>query len=142
MTCIATDGKTMAADGQSGTDAGRILCTNRQKLTRFADGSIFGGAGRNSDRQAAIEWLDSDRKRARPKLAEFAGLRLMPDGEVRYYDEDLRGTVVDLPAAVGSGAELAIGAMLAGAAPKRAVEIASMRDTGSGGKVREMRRHG
>lgn len=130
----------MAADGQSGTETGRILTLNRQKLTRLPDGSIFGAAGRNSDRQAVVEWLIDGGKGKRPRLGDaFAGLRLMPGGEVLYYDEDLRGTQVDLPAAVGSGGELAVGAMLAGASPKKAVEIAAQRDTTSGGRVREMR---
>jgi hypothetical protein len=136
MTTVATDGKAMAADGMSGTETGRVLTLQRNKLTRLPDGSIFGAAGRNSDRQKVVTWLQEGEGDKLPRLSdEFAGLRLMPGGEVLYYDPDLLPTTIDAPAAIGSGGELAVGAMLAGAKPSRAVEIAILRDNLSGGQI-------
>lgn len=57
------------------------------------------------------------------------------DGQVYWYDHSLVPVPCGTPAAAGSGAAFAMGAMLAGASAKQAVEIATRLDECSGGKV-------
>jgi hypothetical protein len=63
----------------------------------------------------------------------------MPDGHVLYYYEKLLPVKVDLPAAIGSGADLAIGAMLSDVHPVDAIRIAKQRDTATGGRIRSLK---
>jgi ATP-dependent protease HslVU (ClpYQ) peptidase subunit len=42
---------------------------------------------------------------------------------------------MNVPAAIGSGSLLALGAMEAGVSPEQAVGIAAKRDIGTGGKI-------
>jgi ATP-dependent protease HslVU (ClpYQ) peptidase subunit len=135
VTTIATDGKTMAGDGQAEA-CHTIICTTRAKVARLSDGSLFGSAGRGADNLAMIEWLESGMEDKRPRLKSFSGLRLFADGRLEYWSEDVDvPTPVDVPCAVGSGMDFAIGAMLCGASPEQAVAIASQRDPGTGGKI-------
>lgn len=123
----------MAGDGQSEAQ-GTIVATTRSKVKRLADGSLFGFSGRTVDGKAVIKWLAEGGKK--PKIdSKWTGLRLMPDGVLLYYTEELEPSDIDLPAATGSGMDFAIGAMEAGASPKRAVEIAAKRDVGTGGTI-------
>jgi ATP-dependent protease HslVU (ClpYQ) peptidase subunit len=136
MTTVATDGKSMAADGQSSTDDGPITNLNRRKITKLPGGSIVGGAGQLPDILRLTAWLEDGGQQKPPRIREpLAMLQLMPTGEVLYWNEELEPHPIDVPAAVGSGAELALGAMLAGASPKEAVGIACQRDPMSGGKI-------
>lgn len=135
MTTIATDGKTMAGDGQ-GEACHTIICTNRAKVARLSDGSLFGSAGRGADNIAMIDWLEGGCEGKKPNLKSFSGLRLFPDGRLEYWSEEVNvPTPVDAPCAVGSGMDFAIGAMEAGLSPEAAVGIAAKRDPGTGGKI-------
>jgi ATP-dependent protease HslVU (ClpYQ) peptidase subunit len=140
VTTIATDGRSMAADGQSSLDGGQIICTTKKKIYRLSDGSLLGGAGTTWELDKAVEWLNGDQQAPAPKLKDFAGLKLTPDGRAFYCTEPLQFSQIDVPAAVGSGQELAVGAMLAGASPKQAIEVAIKRDPHSGGRILVVRR--
>lgn len=136
MTTIACDGKTIAADSQI-TGCGLIHSNTFQKIHRLPDGSIFAFSGAAYDLQA---WLDfasglSCELRA---IEDSEALVLKPNGELWCYNEIGRAYRQSVPAATGSGSAVALGAMLAGASPRRAVEIASMLDTKTGGDVIEM----
>jgi len=48
-------------------------------------------------------------------------------------------TILDVPYAIGSGMDFAIGAMDMGASAKEAVQVASKRDIYTGGKIKEFR---
>lgn len=132
MTTIATDGKTMAGDGQ-GDISDTVVAFTRPKVRRLSDGSLFGLSGNGHDADALAAWLIDGGKP--PKLGETMALRLMLNGTLQYINEECRPIEIDLPAAIGSGMHLALGAMEAGASPKQAVEVACRRDPFSGGKI-------
>lgn len=136
MTTVACDGHWMAADGLV-TTAGDIICEMKAtKVARLKDNSIIGMSGT----VGALEGLRAFLEGEKPE-AEICGtwdaLRLMPDGSGLYYCDKhpTMGVASDWPATLGTGGELALGAMLAGATPKRAVEIAVQRDVWSGGQI-------
>jgi 20S proteasome alpha/beta subunit len=134
MTTIVTDGKSIAADGQS-TAGDMVTNTSCQKLTRLPDGSIVGGCGELSAMRRAINCLHSPDAHPDDLTGEFTLVRLFPNGRVATYEGCLFASDLPAPVAIGSGREFAMGAMLAGKSPKDAVEIACQRDIYSGGDV-------
>lgn len=132
MTTIATDGRSMAGDGQSDV-SGTILNGAAAKVTRLSDGSLFGMSGTSWDRTAVTEYLENGG--TKPKTDRMMALVLRPDGTILYFNEKMTQSVIMAPAAVGSGMDFAIGAMECGASPEDAVGAACRRDTSSGGKI-------
>lgn len=132
MTTIATDGKTMAADGQAEV-SGSILTSDSVKVVRLPDGSLFGSAGRRIDRPKAVAYMVDGGKK--PKLVDFQALHLKVDGSLWYLNEELEPTRVNVPCAVGSGMDFALGAMDFGASPEEALAVAIERDPSSGGLI-------
>jgi ATP-dependent protease HslVU (ClpYQ) peptidase subunit len=128
----------MAADGM-GTCGDTIVSTNERKLSKLPDGSIIAGSGDLAAMQRAINYLHAPNTSPDDFTGEFSLLRLYADGSVVRYDGSLFPLPAQVPAAIGSGTEIAIGAMCAGAEPSRAVEIASERDTHTGGEITVMR---
>lgn len=133
MTTVATDGKTMAADGMA-ISHGTIVEHGLSKVIRLDDGTLVGTAGQRSDGDAFKAWLGGGE---RPKIKKpFEALVLRPDGSCTYHCEhDLEGLTTEFPAAIGSGMDFALAAMDAGASPRRAVEISIRRSPHSGGEV-------
>jgi hypothetical protein len=136
MTTIATDGKAMAADSLTSASGDRVQYG--PKVHRAANGEIFACAGIRTSgikfRRFMLEggeWPDLD--------DDFAALILTPAGECFWIDNTNERCLVMTPAAIGSGDCFAIGAMLAGADPERAVAISIERDTRSGGTITVMR---
>lgn len=123
----------MAGDGRTCRDD---LVTNEAavKVHRLSDGSLFGGAGISHEVCELRDWLDSGEGK-RPKAKDLAALLLKPNGELWYYCNDSEPTITAAPNAVGTGEQIAIGAMEAGASPQRAVEIAAKRNIATGGKI-------
>lgn len=135
MTTIATDGKSMAADGLAVDHCDTVITETRSKLRRLKDGRIAGGSGNSFDLTSWFEWLDAGKKGDCPVQSEqFAGLILSSEG-VLWVDYKGRETSVPTPSATGSGQDYAYGAMEAGASPEQAVLIACKRDIHSGGEV-------
>ena len=133
MTTIATDGKSMAGDGLV-TSNGTIFGRSFVKVVRLKDGRIAGAAGSAFYLAPFFAWLESGGDA--PELGEhFDGIVLSPDGSCRTYDEKCRSIPEETPSAVGSGREIAIGAMMASASPMKAVTIAAERDSGTGGTI-------
>jgi len=133
MTTIATDGKSMAGDGQASSH-GTITDRSKTKVSRLANGDIVGCAGTAEHRALFIQWLEGG---DRPRIKEpFEALILSSNGSLRYCCEKLlEGNETEAPTAIGSGMDFAIGAMDAGACPEKAVRIASERDPHTGGKI-------
>jgi len=136
MTTIATDGRSIAADGQI-TGCGTIHSTSFSKLHRLEDGSIFGFTGAPFDKQAWIDFLEG-RTDTLTAFEDSEALVLKPDGTVLCYNHIGRSYPQTVPAATGTGAPVALGAMLAGATASEAVKIATLVDTYSGGEVQEL----
>lgn len=133
MTTIATDGKSMAGDGLAVRNS-LITAFGSPKVVRLNDGRIVGAAGEKPCCHKFRAWLqDGDPK---PKFRDFSALVLHPDGRLFYHtDSDVEGTLAEAPNAIGTGSEIAIGAMLAGKSPEEAVAIASQRDVYTGGEI-------
>jgi ATP-dependent protease HslVU (ClpYQ) peptidase subunit len=141
MTTIATDGRTMAADTHSST-GGLIVNRSAVKVTRAKDGSLVGVAGDCSGDALFRRWLDDGEQQDKlPNFRgadEFVALVLRPDGRLDAFDSSLVPVEYQLPAAIGSGGQLALGAMLAGRSPAQAVAIAAQRDNATGEFVVEL----
>jgi ATP-dependent protease HslVU (ClpYQ) peptidase subunit len=133
VTTIATDGTSMAGDGLA-ICHGTIVDRSCVKLWRIETGEVVGCAGSREDALAFIAWRQG---KERPKIKQpFEALVLSLVGTVTYHTEkDLEGVPSELPASVGSGMDYALAAMDAGASPERAVEIASLRNPETGGKI-------
>lgn len=138
MTTIATDGKTIAADG--------LACMGDEPIQRDAvkivvnGGRLYALAGTQALFPALIEWHHAGAKPA-DAPAKTDGLRwslLVADGPqsvVGYADHCPYADRVTFPFAFGSGQDFATGAMEAGATPAEAVAIACRRDIRSGGEI-------
>lgn len=138
MTCIAWDGKSLAADRLVGE--GYTL----SKIWRLKDGSLFSGCGNYDDLVEVAEWLDHGGKPdKKPTLVSGESDFLLVDSKGRCYwftvpflrpirfNEKL--------VALGSGGPYALGAMKVGADAKRAVEIASECDIRTGKGITVMK---
>ncbi|HEY9250904.1 MAG TPA: hypothetical protein VIO38_17305 [Rariglobus sp.] len=133
MTTIATDGKSMAGDGL--VNACQIVTGRSQrKVFRLQDGRIFGGCGKVPDVLRVRDWLNG--KADQPTVDEdFGAIVISRHGGIEWTDDSLCFHQVDTPAAIGSGMDLALGAMEAGCGPSAAVEIAARRDPHTGGTI-------
>lgn len=133
MTTIATDGKTMAADTL--ITAGGQRVAHMRKVHQTNDGRIYACAGRCEHGTMFGKWLD-DPQSEKPKLDdEFGALVMHRDGRVFHYTDLLEPVEFTIPQAIGSGGDIALGAMLHGASPVAAVQIAAQRDVGTGGAI-------
>lgn len=127
----------MAGDGRS-VDPGGVICSdNVVKVRRLKDGSILGVAGTPFQIEPLVEWMDGRRTKFPELEDDWDALRLMPDGSVRSYGVGGQFTLELVPAAVGSGGDIALGAMLAGCDPASAVDWACERHSGCGGTIIE-----
>lgn len=131
MTTIACDGKTMAADSLI-TGSGVVFSAVR-KIERVGE-AIVACAGAQEDDALFLEWFV--REDSKPELAEgFEAFVLNSDG-LYLYEPKLAPWKVEAPfACIGSGWQIATGAMAAGATPKEAVEIACQYHTETGPPV-------
>lgn len=138
MTTIAWDGATVAADGKAVTGNGNVITLRERKL--MVNGRVvyaLTGAAWMFD--ALVAWARSTGDE--PPKCEEEWTLIEFDGVVRFTSEKMAPhwvTVERAPWAWGSGTDLAIGAMLAGASARRAVEIACQVDNGSGGTITEI----
>lgn len=138
MTTIATDGKTMAGDTQ--TTGGNHRVSFRPKVHRAPDGRLFGSSGLTWCCERFARWMMEGGEK--PELDEdFCALVLNTDGSIDYYCRKFEPVRYQAPMAVGSGDDLAIGAMLAGKGPAEAVAIAIERDVRSGGDITVLELH-
>lgn len=133
MTTIACDGLGMASDGRVCNSGSIIVAEEQPKIVALASGGLVGFSGRSRDMETFRLWLENGGDI--PKLDDFSAIVLQPDGIGRFYDGNQHWTPCPFPTAIGTGAELALGAMEAGATPTEAVEIACQHDPFSGGKI-------
>lgn len=135
MTTIATDGKSMAGDGQR-DHRGTVTNLNAEKIRRLPDGRLVGTSGDVAFGEMFVEWLENGGDRPEYKGdGGFTALILMPCGELMLAGQDCHPCTINAPYAIGSGMDLAIGAMAAGASPAEAVEIAAAFDPHTGGVI-------
>lgn len=102
------------------------------------NGKLVGFSGHVTHALKFIEWLKhgTPMNLAYDKEDNTFDVLVMDGGFLYYYDKELTPITVNDPIyAIGSGAAYAIGAIDAGASPKRAVEIAVSRDDQSEGPI-------
>ena len=129
----------MAADKQSTTN-GRPHLSVRGKIRRIkyhGQPAIAGGCGTVVFSNAVIEWLDrgapaDDRPEMPGPDDSFTVLVVSENGAYLYCDSVHPVPIGHINWAIGSGQEYALGAMVAGASAKKAVEIACTLDVNSG----------
>jgi ATP-dependent protease HslVU (ClpYQ) peptidase subunit len=131
VTTIATDGHTMAADGQT-TCENRAVNFTTKKIHRLKDGRIVGYCGDSGDDGLFIEWLEKGGKKPKTNSTFIV---LDPDGPPRIYFHDLTSTEITPPYSIGTGSAFALAAMDCGKSPEEAVTLASMRDIYTGGVI-------
>lgn len=131
MTTVAYRDGWMVADSQ--LTSGNSMKHRVAKIERLPDGRLIGMAGDWPSALAIRDWFvagcPDDNK---PDDAEDAVVMLAGPSGVTLIDSDLIPMpLLDAFAAIGSGAEYAVGAMEAGATAEDAVLIACRRDPGS-----------
>ena len=137
MTIIATDGKSMAADG-FGICNDIIVSESDKKLFRHNE-SIFGCCGNSDDHELFKRWLEEGASRENlPKLDEhFGAVELAKDGIWLWFNSGIR-TPTPAPYAMGSGQVVGLTALKMGKSPREAVEMACALCVNCGGDILEM----
>lgn len=141
MTTIAYRDGVMAVDSR-GSCSGWKVDDASQKIVRGKDGTIYAWSGDFAGAWPLVQkLLQGEAIEKTP-----AGTRIVvlpPKGDLTVYEE--AGWFPhprDLMCAWGSGFPPALAALYMGASPKRAVEIAAMIDTDTGGPVVVMKSRG
>lgn len=134
MTTIAYRDGVMAADSQATAD---WVVYRVSKLVRLPCGGVAGGCGSATECTEALRWLVRGEKGRRPKLKYSTIIVAYGDGRVLIHEgKNWEYLPVMGPAAIGSGVQAAMAAMLSfGASPERAVEAAAAVDSGTSGPV-------
>ena len=136
MTTIAFDGETLAADSRF---TNGYVDDVAQKI--FKLGNVYIAiAGSYSQGLLFVKWC-RDRTKEKPKSTEmddFCALEIR-DGKPYEYDEHLEPIPMSIPAAIGSGAQFAMGVMKAGLDAKKAIQIAMKLDQNTGGKIKTVK---
>ena len=141
MTCIAFDGRTLAADKR--TSYGGLHRTTT-KIFRVDD-MLVGCAGNSAVGKEVVEWIrrgrkaeDFPRKQAEDSTS-CSVIVIERDGSILNYDvTPFPIRIEDKIFAVGSGRDFALAAMFLGKTASEAVLVASAFDTGCGNGVDEL----
>ena len=125
----------MAADTQ--VNVGDITFPSKKIFTTC--NGLVGAAGSSVDCAKFIAWVEAgmdinDRDELKD-ADEFQALLLTHDGLFFFEDDWIANKIERDFHAIGTGGGPAMAAMLCGKTPKRAVEIASKIDPGTGGPV-------
>lgn len=136
MTTIAMNKDMMAGDSQ-------VTSGNRKSRTQKihkVDGDIIGFCGGLEDGLLFVDWYKH--KGDKPPIDEdFGALVLTKSGEMYEYGSKLVKAEIKEPfASIGSGSDIAIGAMEMGANPRDAVKIAAKWDAFTKCPVKTLRR--
>ena len=134
MTTIVATKKAMYADSKVTVSDGLSFPTH--KIFRLR-GSLIGTAGNNPGIEKFMEWFKGNQKKPieLAKTDSFQILVLNHNGLFCFGNSSFPDQVLRDWHAIGEGAGVAMGAMAAGADPKRAVEIACELCNGSGAPV-------
>jgi ATP-dependent HslUV protease subunit HslV len=132
MTTVAYRDGWMVADSQ--LTSGNTMKHRVAKIERLPDGRLVGLAGDWPSALRALAWIRAggDPESTPDDLDDATCLMVASESGVALYDSDLTAMpLLDAFAAIGSGAEYAVGAMEAGATAEEAVLIACRRDPSS-----------
>lgn len=111
------------------------ICAPMTKIRRLSDGSMVGVSGSVAALQLVAEWLDGgcEGRFRGPEDSEY--LVISPDGDVHQIQDGIMFEIEDDIPYMGSGGQVALGAMAQGATAQEAVMIASRYDINSGDGV-------
>ena len=141
MTTIAFDGKQLAADSQS-SFGGDVYYKEQGEEKKYhkVNGYIVCTAGDAHDQVRLRQWAktDFDDKKVPKFTSGNERIVFKKNGKPYVVADDGVMDTIHVPFAIGSGKCEAMGAMLAGANAKKAVQIAAKLDRGTGGSVRTM----
>lgn len=134
MTTILADAKkgVMVCDSKATMGGEWFPC---QKVFS-SGGALFGFAGTQSEGIRWLDWYANGQRGKMPSIANVAIMILSKEDGVRLVEGS--GSIFSVERhfyAIGSGGTAAMGAYMAGADAKKAVEIACRIDAGSGGDV-------
>lgn len=109
----------------------------KKKLYRLADGTIIGVVSAKPGTPERFIACLNDPTLDREWGPDLAAIRVVGRGQIEIYFDSFfpAGPIRTTRHAIGSGSEYALGAILAGAHPRKAVEIAGKLDTNTGGPV-------
>jgi len=139
MTIIVWRNGVIASDSQMTNEN---ISSKTKKLFRIKNMAI-GFAGDVVDGLKLVEFLRSKDEQPPPTLSDdFEALAMdLRTGKCTYYEKQLIPIpITDKFEAIGTGDELAIGAMEFGATAIEAVRVAIKRDINSGGRVAVIRK--
>lgn len=138
MTTIASDGRTVAADGLA-TVGDEPVSFSLRKLARLSDGTIVGLGGSQRLFEPMIKWYvagcGEDNLPKTTASDEFGFYVFLPDKVLCFNHGSPYPSVYGYPFAGGSGEDYASGAMAFGATPTQAVEIAAKFNVKTGGEI-------
>lgn len=135
------------ADGEIASDTLACWGSNRDgHMTKIARrGSVLAGvSGAANACKAFLDWFNGGLKGDPPQMPEGErtsfGLIVTPDDWVLLYGPHGWEMTRNPNVCMGSGAEFAQGALAMGADARRAVEVAMIYDTKTGGEITVLRR--
>jgi hypothetical protein len=139
MTCVAWDGRMLAADKRACNSTAHSTTT---KIHRLPDGSVCGLAGDSAYCRQMVAWLMAGERveefpaTQRNRETFASTLLLRPNGEIwKYEDTPHPHRIEDRFHAIGSGRDYALAAMHLGCDARRAVEVACCFDPGCGNGI-------
>lgn len=131
MTTIAWDGENFVADKQTtkGSLRGSI-----SKIYEVRDGFFIAGCGDMEEIALVIDWIRKGSKKKNKPEIDCSEFLLLDKKDKSCYHMSSKLVMIpsNIPAAIGSGGDFAMGAMLAGVNAIQAVEIASKLDVYTG----------
>jgi len=141
MTTIAYRNGILAADSMITAGSRIVTSTNATKIVRLSDGRLFGHCGQMRHMKPLVAYLEGKSERYPDMEKDATAIVVHPDGRVelhfgRHPDEAFAEDAEFY--AIGSGSELALGAMAVGATSIEAVHAAIRFDTCSGGDVKHL----
>jgi len=130
MTTVVCTRDAMASDSQLSGD----YRASAKKVWKV-DGNIVGIAGQYAPCVQFVRWLKGELEEE-PDMDNVDAMVVTKDGRILHYNGTIDPFEVDDEfSAIGSGAQAALAAMHLGAGLERAIEVASLVDVGTGGKV-------
>lgn len=138
MTTVVYRNGVMAADRR--VTSGHTRDSRMRKVAKRYDGALIGFCGVASICQRYANWFLTGEKGAAPSLGTNSDddghvLIVRPNGKVEFHDRFGWHPISGPYFAIGSGSDIAFGALEMGASARKAVAIAARRDTNTGDGV-------
>lgn len=126
----------MACDGRVVQDT-TIYAYRHSKVLRIKD-TLLGFSGNLAQCESLVQWFKDGSPGRPPKHKGCTVLFAHKDGRALCL-EDGGVFPVEIPTAIGSGSPHALTAMDLGCSARQAIQMAMLRDSGSGGDVQSLR---